>query len=191
MRVSTIFIGDLVTFLYPDETGKRQLFAANMEKLWTSDIDQSIQILLNTANTNSNEKLSLEEQLRRERMRLFVQGISTYEWSSVDDTQIALIPLGSSIHLAKLTNSQTTVQIETAYSGEKGGAIDPHLAPNGKSLAFIINNDIHLCNSGGEVFRVTFEADKEGFSAGVADFVAQEEMSRYARLSLQNFAEKQ
>jgi hypothetical protein len=49
----------------------------------------------------ANEKLSLEEQLRRERMRLFVEGISTYEWnhSESDGEENILIPLGGKIYI--------------------------------------------------------------------------------------------
>jgi dipeptidyl-peptidase-4 len=183
---------DQVTFLFPDGTGKRQLFCINLSDLnWDKDVTASIFKLIDPS--ESKEELSLEEQLRRERMRLFVEGISTYEWCNLLEAkqkQVILIPLNGKIfyfqHDIRPSSNPASENVEfhCVYEGNQGAAIDPHLAPNGEAVAFIINNDIHLQWLEGEkkekgIQRMTFEGDKEGCSAGIADYVAQEEMSRY------------
>lgn len=132
--------------------------------------------------SDPNQVLSLEEQLRRERMRLFTSGISSYEWSSFEGKQWILIPLGDKLYLYDETETEKTKLI---YDGSLGAPIDPHLSPNGKSVAFVIKNNLyvqHFSSSDAESckpIQVTFEGSDNGISYGVADFVAQEEMSRY------------
>jgi dipeptidyl-peptidase-4 len=85
----------------------------------------------------------LEEQLRRERMRLFVNGVSTYEWGifDADRSQIMLIPTDGGGVMVYDHYSDCVFQ---AYSPDSlGPAVDPHLSPTGDALAFVVSGDIY------------------------------------------------
>jgi dipeptidyl-peptidase-4 len=179
-----------LTYLYPDNTGKRQVFSLNLDCF-----DEGPKQLLQTQTDPGN--LSLEEQLRRERMRLFVGGIASFEWahhmlseSGVTGHTRLLVPCGDKLHIFQQSNTgdATTKTFVEVYNGVLGAAIDPHLAPDGSAVAFVLRNDIYLLKLPAEDIesigtstptRLTFEGELEGHSCGVADFIAQEEMDRY------------
>lgn len=117
-------------------------------------------------------------------MRLFTSGISSYEWSSFEGKQWILIPLGDKLYLYDETATEDDKKTKMIYDGSLGAPIDPHLSPNGQSVAFVIKNNLYVhhftSNASGAPIQLTFEGnDKTGISYGTADYVAQEEMSRY------------
>lgn len=71
----------VATFLYPDESqgGRLQLFYITHGDSFCCN---SLLIKALDLKGAFSASLSLEEQLRRERMRLFVQGISTFEFAT-------------------------------------------------------------------------------------------------------------
>jgi len=143
---------------------------------------------------SDNSGLSLQEQLRRERMRLFVSGIAAYEWSSKDKAhsdkpQRLIVPLGGKVILYEnapnLSNSQ---KVRVIYDGSSGDAVDPHLSPDGTKVAFVINDDLYALripaiDESSEVVavptRLTVNGAKSGITCGLADYIAQEEMDRF------------
>lgn len=168
-----------MTYLFPDSSGKRTIFCLN--ELETSSSQEPFKLF---DPSSSNDALSLEEQLRRERMRLFTSGISSYEWSSHEGKQWILIPLGDKLYI--FDDSLEGEKTKLIYDGSLGAPIDPHLSPNGQSVAFVIKNNLYVHHFGADTqnnakpIQLTFEgSDKDGISYGTADFVAQEEMSRY------------
>lgn len=61
-----------MTYLFPDDNlGPRRVFSIDLNN---PEIGPSKLFDTNISTTTSNSKLSLQEQLRRERMRLFTQG---------------------------------------------------------------------------------------------------------------------
>lgn len=150
------------------------MFAVDLDQ---NDASKSYKLF----DTNSSEGLSLQEQLRRERMRLFTSGIATYEWSNKETSPEAklLVPLDGKVLLYQEGN------VRVVYDGSIGDAIDPHLAPNGSAVAFVINDDLYAVqvprNDATEAAvptRLTFNGAKPGVTCGLADYVAQEEMDR-------------
>lgn len=131
------------------------------------------QLFVNSSQENA--ELSQQEQLRRERMRLFVQGVSTYEWCTISSDDSAdssdkskarariMIPLGGKVYVHDTSgghglddgkydycwcncianNSGNGLVQQTAYNGELGDAVDPHMAPNGRYVAFVVNDDLY------------------------------------------------
>ena len=78
--------GSLFTYLYPNQSGMRQVFAVKLDEAATATTDAAVvaaaaykpsQLLDIQA---SAAGLSLQEQLRRERMRLFASGVTSYEY---------------------------------------------------------------------------------------------------------------
>lgn len=176
--------GKQLTYLFPDQTGKRQLFCIDVDKISWDSSRLPIYKLMDAS--KSDDKLSLEEQLRRERMRLFTEGISSYEWAQDfvnGPHQLMLIPLGAKLFLYDDSINVVEERCKMIYDGSLGSAIDPHLSPDGKHVAFVINNDLYiqaLLEEGGDSkpVRITCDGEFAGKSSGVADYIAQEEMNR-------------
>jgi dipeptidyl-peptidase-4 len=184
--------GNLLSFLYPDSTGKRQLYGVSLSNLSNNQtIIRPYKLIDLTA--SMSEKLSLEEQLRRERMRMFSSGISSYEWSkSIDIQSGVVIPMNGQIFFV-LVKSDGDSESILLYDGSIGNAIDPHLSPDGSKLAFVINNDLYLqylqfnivdgiknlIHKSFLPIRLTTDGSQHGVSSGVADYLAQEEMDRF------------
>lgn len=118
--------------LFPDpSTGKRQLYH------YDSDLRQ-FQLFVNI---DTNGELSHEEKLRRERMRLFTQGITSYSWGkrSPNESARLLIPMNGQI----IVFDPKYNEVVTVYDGKLGAGIDPSWSPNGKSVAFVIGRDLY------------------------------------------------
>jgi len=146
----------------------------------------------------SQKALSLQEQLRRERMRLFTTGVSTYEWGgSGPSDQVMLIPVGGEVLLFD-PRRKTEQPLRIVYDGAAGASVDPHLSPDCTSVAFVINDDLYvqhfsplapsatlaadgtcLADVSLPLLRLTHNGEKPGITCGLADFIAQEEMDRY------------
>lgn len=117
------------------------------------------------------EGLSDAEKARRERMRVSVAGVTSFELSK-DGRQI-LVPLGG--RLLWVDRSSGAIR-ELPLRGE---AFDPKLSPEGRSVGFVRDHDVWALDlKRGREWRVT-----KGGSAvmphGEAEFVAAEEMSRF------------
>jgi dipeptidyl-peptidase 4 len=171
--------GAILTFLFPDALGVRQLFYIDTRVLKAGGETEMKQLI---DFSQGEEKLSLAEELRRERMRVFSSGLVTYEWST---NGRLLIPKGGSLYIANVNTAEGSVAVELMllYSGSP---IDPHFSPNGQHVAFVEGRDLYtieipLSESVASVAikRTNSEAAAPGVSYGVADYIAQEEMDRY------------
>jgi dipeptidyl-peptidase 4 len=185
-----------VTYLYPDNEGKRQVFAARVPSSTeaaasSADVIEPF-LFVNATKALESTELSLQEQLRRERMRLFTAGVVAYEWdsSSRGDGGRLIIPMSGQILLYDATIADEASRLSILYDGSAGEAVDPQLAPDGLSIAFVINDDLYvqdipasLISSTGPVLtRLTTNGAKAGITCGLADYIAQEEMDRYVAI---------
>ena len=143
----------------------------NKMDLWAYDLDAKTARVLVATNqlTVSDEQLSDEEKARRERLRLFVSGISSYEWSSVN--QQVLLFLAGAIFLRQVDGGILPVV--------ESGAMDAKFSPKGQYISWISERNLHLWNVGS---RVSTPLTKHGggtISVGAAEFVAEEELQRF------------
>ena len=186
----------LVTFLYPNASGTRQIFAIKIDALKISEAEYHHQIskpvqLVDLSKIFAESSLSLQEQLRRERMRLFTAGITSYEWASFQQDSIGLIiPTNGQIFSCSIDpQGERDAALNVVYDGSHGDAIDAHISPSNKAVAFVIERDLYvldipevtsidraenICSP----VRLTFDGEQSGISCGLADFLAQEEMNR-------------
>ena len=137
-------------------------------------------------NSVQEGELSHEEELRRERMRLFTKGVSTYEWtaSRSDERAGVVFPMNGMVIECLGTN-----EIRTVYDGSDGAAVDPHISPDSNWVAFVIDRDLFVMpmrpasdhkERSARPRRVTDATSfGVGASCGLADYIAQEEMDRY------------
>jgi dipeptidyl-peptidase-4 len=116
----------------------------------------------------SEEKLSDAEKARRERSRTATRGVVDIDVS--DDGKTVMAPLGGVFQLIdRATGKRVVVD-------PKGAAYDPHLSPDGKTIAFVRDGDIWTVAPGAAPKQLTkHPADLE---YGVADFAAMEELNR-------------
>lgn len=162
--------GSFVSYLYPEEnTGKLKLYATDVRSP-TEKKDMLACAKQIGAAVHQEGALSAQEQLRRERMRLFVSGLSTYEWAKFPTYRSGkarmrmLIPTSSELIIYEhplndrdgLADSNADeaddhdVDADGAtyfvISGDPSvnEAIDPHISPNGSLVAFVHNEDLYV-----------------------------------------------
>src|SRR2546421_1713893 len=142
-------------------------FAADLYELDTRT--GAIKTLASVADLlgTGEEHLSDAEKARRERTRTATRGVVDIDVS--DDGRIVMVPLGGKLHLIDRTTGARRV------IDPQGAVYDPHLSPDGRTIAFVRDGDLWLV-SDGPPRRLT--AHPEEIEYGVAEFVAQEELGR-------------
>jgi dipeptidyl-peptidase-4 len=119
------------------------------------------------------EKLTAEELARRERMRMTSRGISSYALSK-DGTRI-LVPLSGKLFVVDRASGKRT-ELKT---NSKAFPIDPRFSPDGSLVACVRDGEVFITDSNGDKeWKVTTGAGGT-ITNGLAEFVAQEEMSRF------------
>src|SRR5437870_4870088 len=112
----------------------------------------------------TEENISREEALRRERLRLRETGITEYIWA--EKANVMLLPLRGELYRWAEGNV-------TRAAG--GGVIDPKVTPDGRRVFFVRHADVWAVDEGGER-RLT--SHPPNATSGLAEFVAQEELDR-------------
>ena len=119
----------------------------------------------------AEERLSNEEQARRERMRLAAGGITAFEVSF--DGRTILVPFSEKLYLVERATGAIRELTSTA-----GDPIDARFSPDGKRVACVRGGDLYVTEiASGKERRLTDGATAT-LTRGLAEFVAQEEMGR-------------
>ncbi len=119
------------------------------------------------------ETLSTEEKARLERMRVMARGFTSYQLSK-DGTKV-LVVLSGKLYVVERANGKVT-QLKTG----EGAAIDPKFAPDGNAVAYVRANDVRLVDLKTNVEKAVTKGGSALKPNGLAEFVAQEEMSRFS-----------
>ena len=124
----------------------------------------------------SEDAISLEEKLRRERGRDLSLGMSRYAWA--DDAAVILVPLPDGAHILNLS----TRQLRLVAAAADGPVIDPRVSPDGTHVAFVRDAEVYVVPTDGAApaRQITAGARGAGRTHGLAEFIAQEEMGRSA-----------
>ena len=171
--------GSTVRNIQMSPDGKRVTFIKGKQSdydkydLWEYNIESGkTQKLFDSNDLHSgDEKLSDEEKARRERMRLSGSGIVQYSWSS--DGSALLFPLAGDAFYHKIGTEGAkrllaTPEFET----------DIKFSPKGNFISFIRDQNLYILNiESGEETAITSSGGGD-IKFGMAEFVAQEEMSR-------------
>ena len=163
--------------LSPD--GKRVTFIKgkqdNYERfdLWEYNIAaNTTQMLFDSDDLHKgNEALSDEEKARRERMRVYGSGIMSYSWSN--DGTALLFPLAGDVFYFKLGSKNAQKLVDTpAFE------TDVKFSPKGNYISYIREQNLYVMNvTTGQETAITKQGGGD-IKMGMAEFVAQEEMSR-------------
>lgn len=164
--------GKRVTFLKP-----RAEDSARYD-LWQFDVATGAQSLLvdSTAIDPADAELSEEEKALRERKRIAsVRGIADYDWGTAETI---LVPAGGDLYLVTLKGSGPETRRLTQTDAFE---YDAKVSPRGTHVSFIRDGALYAVDlASGQETRISPLAQPEkAISYGVAEFVAQEEMSRY------------
>jgi dipeptidyl-peptidase-4 len=122
------------------------------------------------------EKLSAEEEARRERLRIgMLSGIVDYTYAP-DGKQI-LFPLAGSLYLYDLRKDGAAA-VRQLTRAEDGFVTDPKVSPLGNWVSFVRAQTLYALElASGRLLQVSPQGEG-AVSYGMAEFVAQEEMSR-------------
>jgi dipeptidyl-peptidase-4 len=115
------------------------------------------------------EHLSTEEKARRERARMTLSGITDFSLS--DDGHTLLATQGET--LLKISLPDGTV---SPVPGT--GLIAPRLAPDGRSVAAVENNDLHVIDLASGADTALTKGATDTLTRGLAEFAAAEELDR-------------
>ncbi len=147
----------------------RNLYALDLESGEEREVLTAAQLLRGT-----EEELSDEERALRERLRLTARGITSFQLS--DDGERILVPLSGKLFVVERNASEGAIR---ELPSEGGYANDPQFSPDGKYVAAVRERELWVIDvERGTQKKLTDDAS-ETVSNGLAEFVAQEEMSRY------------
>jgi len=161
--------GRWLSFLWsPEHSLRRDLFVLDLEtgERWAP---------LAAGGGVTEENLTLEERLRRERARDLGQGVTSAVWAR--QRARLLVPRQDGLHV--LDAPDFVDRLAVALADGAGPMLDPQLSPDGTQVAFVQDDEVNVVDlESGAVRQVTSGARGTGRTHGLAEFVAQEEMAR-------------
>ena len=162
--------GRYVTYLQGKADNKDQF------DLWAFDTRSGKSRLLvdSRALVGNEERLSAEEEARRERQRTAsLRGIVEYQFSA--DGKRLLIPLGGDLYLYELNARANPV---TRLTATESYETDARFSPGGRYVSFIRDQNLFAIDLRTRQERALTRDGAGLVQNGVAEFIAQEEMDR-------------
>lgn len=147
---------------------------SNVQQLYRRHLDSGeTKLLADAAATGvTEENISLEEALRRERARQRSVGITQYQFGKAGHI---LIPLPSGLFVLDKAGQP----LRELVSAEAGAIQNGRFSPSGEWVAYVQNSELHIVpTTGGTPKQLTFGAAEQGKTNGLAEYIAQEEMGR-------------
>src|SRR5512140_511263 len=156
----------VLLFLYSQEhTLRRQLFALDMKS-------GEQRLFLEPAGGTTEDNVSPEQALRRERQRQLTTGITQFEWSLAGSV---LVPFPDGLYVTDAPDQPLRKLLDTV--GDP--ALDPAFSPDGKWVSYVQDDELHIIPAQrGQPQQLTHGARQAGKTHGLAEFVAPEEMGR-------------
>jgi len=114
-------------------------------------------------------EMSLQEVLRRERLRERGLGLTRYAWSP--DRAWLLLPIKGDLWIQEGLGGALRLLVE-------GGVQDPAWSPRSEEVSFVRDAELHVVDLQGNIRQVTTGARGTGRTHGLAEYIAQEEMGR-------------
>ncbi|MBL7542331.1 MAG: S9 family peptidase [Bdellovibrionaceae bacterium] len=140
--------------------------------LWEFDLKSGVPKRIVDSSKLKFGTLSEEEKARRERQRISQKGIVEYYWSN--DGQSLIFPAAGELYLYDIGQQQLSPLVKGMPN-----VLDVRFSPKDSYISFVHNQNLLIINpKTSKVYPVT-KGGKGAISYGVAEFVAQEEMSRF------------
>lgn len=160
--------GKILTYLKP------KIDNAMVQDLWGVMAEGGSPFLLMDANklSDSSKELSLEEIARRERMRISVRGVVSYDWDKTG--KFILVPLDGDIYAI-----DAKTRVINRLTNTPNDEIDARLSKNGKLLGFVRDGQLFIKNlENNQEYAISPKAEGD-VSYGSSEFIAQEELKRF------------
>ncbi|MEU3897783.1 prolyl oligopeptidase family serine peptidase [Streptomyces sp. NPDC045251] len=141
--------------------------------LWVLDVDEGGERVAADPRAllgGAEEQLPPEERARRERSREGGAGIVGYATDAA--LELASFALSGRLFAAEL-RAGTARELSVP-----GPVIDPRPSPDGRHIAYVARGALRVVGAEGDDDRALAEADAEGVTYGLAEFIAAEEMGR-------------
>lgn len=161
--------GKAVLFLRsPPRSPEQSLYEFDCQSGQTRELLTPQKLLLGQA-----EHLSDAEKARRERMRQSARGFTTFELS--EDGRQILLSLSGKLYSVE-RQSGTVAEVAPGETPIE----DPRYSPDGKKVAYVRERDLYCFDLGTRKETRLTRSEHPRVSNGLAEFVAQEEMSRFS-----------
>src|SRR5262249_6498799 len=122
---------------------------------------------------DAEENLTPEEKARRERMRLSAGGFADFHFDNTGKN--ILLPLSGKLFVF----DRATGKVTELKTGEGGALVDPKWSPDGKKIAYVRGFDVYVYDLAASKESPITKGGTVIKTHGLAEFVAQEEMSRF------------
>ncbi len=156
--------GEKLYFLYPTTVAELSLYCLDIAS-------KDLNIVFNSSLVESEP--TLEEQLRRERLRLNWGGLSDFELIETSGTTYLLLNLGGKFLVVNPADQSILLDLSAAgYSSVRQAGSSACL------LGIKRDGIFKISLFGGETIALIESNDKAGLSYGTAEYVAQEELDR-------------
>lgn len=139
--------------------------------LWQMDVTSGKVSMLLDASKLQQGELSDEEKARRERQRIYGEGIMEYAWA--DDGKALLIPSAGKLYYYTLADGK----VRLLPTGD-GFATDAKLSPKGHYVTFVAGQNLWLLTLANDKLTQLTKDGGGVIKNAMAEFVAQEEMGR-------------
>lgn len=133
----------------------------------------------------AEEKLSVQELARRERMRMSARGIASFRLSK--DGQRILVPLSGRLFVIERSDRRGQSRSATAsrsavteLHSDHGYPLDPRFSPDGRSVSCVRDSEVYVIDIASGAERKLTDGAGGHVTHGLSEFVAQEEMGRFA-----------
>ncbi|MEM1030500.1 MAG: DPP IV N-terminal domain-containing protein [Myxococcota bacterium] len=154
--------GSQVTYLQAEGGGEEMaLFAFDLAT-------REHRVLVRAADlVETGRALSREEELRRERQRKRITGVTSYAWAR--DAEVMLLPLGGDVFVRKADGA--IVRLTDSEPPE----IDPKICADGRYVAFARGPELYVVDVATQRERALTSGAAPGVTRGQSDFNGQEE----------------
>ncbi len=157
-----------ITYLFsPELSLERRLFAFDTR---TREVRQ---LAAFPAGQAGEEKMTVEEALRRERQHQRELGVTQYSWAM--QANRLLIPRQSKLYVQDPSDEVPRLILDAAEAPLQ----DPQISPDGAWVAFVQGGELYTVScDNGLPLQITSGAQPAGKTNGLAEYIAQEEMDR-------------
>lgn len=163
--------GTALTYLMsPDQSLTRQLMAMDLAT------GKTRLVFTPPGGGATEENLSPEEKLQRERRRERGLGVTRYSWSR--EGERLLVPARGDLWIQDGLDGTA----RKVFDAEGQPALDPTMSRDGSKLGFVFDDEVYVVDlehEGAQPKQITSGARGTGRTHGLAEYIAQEEMGRY------------
>lgn len=157
----------VITYLHdPDGGLVKRLYAVEPD-------DPEPRLVVSGPDLNEDD-FSPEERLLRERQRQRALGVTSYRWAKRG--RRIVLPLAGTV----CVTDADEWALHEVVARSVPPPLAPDLSPDGRMLAFVRDGEVYVVDAdGGDPLQVTRGARERGWTHGLAEFIAQEELGRH------------